>query len=348
MSKYELSILAGGGKWIDALPRSNSISWGSDKDTLGVELSFTSLFDLTEGNTHVKFKINNRPTFNGVVVKKIKNKTYFSYVCFDYAWYINKNETIIQFNKINASDAIEQLCSKFGVKCDVVKIDYTVQEAKKVTVKTKVDKTIKLKSGKTKVAKRVVKTKITTLISKIYKDMTISAIIEDILEQAEHELGIKFIKEMIGDILYIRKQIEYKLFPTFLISDDLTVNSSIENMKNKVIVVSSDEKNNKILATALDSKNIKSYGSFQEVISVEQKDESKAKNIANNFLKANNKIFKDTTINLIIIDGGEEIRANRSVGVNIKSMGLNGWYNIKSCSNSLINNQQKCSLTLEW
>ncbi len=346
--KYELRVLAGGGKWIDALPHSNSISWGSDKDTLGVELSFTSLFDLTEGNTHVKFKINDRPTFSGVIVKKSKNKSSFNYTSFDFSWYLNKNETIIQFNKISAGDAIEQLCKKFGIKCDVVKIDYTVQEAKKVTVKTKVDKTIKLKSGKTKVAKRVVKTKITTLINKIYKDVTLSAIIEDILEQAELELGIRFIKEMIGDILYIRKKIEYKIFPTFLLAGDLTVNSSIENMKNKILVVSSDEKNNKILASVSDPKNIKSYGSFQEVITVEQKDESKAKNIASNFLKANNKIFKDTTLNLIILDGGEEIRANRSVGINIKSMGLGGWYNIKSCSNSLENNQQKCSLTLEW
>lgn len=334
-------------KWTDALPKSNSVTWGSDKDTLGTELNFVSLADLAEGNI-VRFKIDSKLVFMGVIVKKSKTKLIYNYTCFDFAWYLNKNETIIQFNKISASAAIEQLCKKFGIKCSVVKIDYTVQEAKKSTVKSKVDKTVTLKSGKTKVAKRVVKTKITTLIKKIYKDMTLSAIIEDILARAELELGIKFTKEMIGDILYIRKQREYKIFPTFLLASDLTTNSSIEDMKNKVLVVSSDEKNNKILANVSDPKSIKIYGGLQEVISVEQKDESKAKNIANNFLKANNKIFKEITLNVVILDGGEEIRANRNIGLNMKSKGLGGWYNIKSCSNTLENNHQKCSITLEW
>ncbi|MCB2310646.1 hypothetical protein LGL55_05855 [Clostridium tagluense] len=308
--KYELMVLAGGGKWIDALPRSNSISWGSDKDTLAVELSFSSLYDLTEGNTHVKFRINGKPVFTGVVVKKSKSKLRFNYVCFDYSWYLNSNETIKQFYKINAKKAIEDLCGNAGVKRNCVAIP--------------------------------------TLLSKIYKDITLNSVIDDILEQATLTLGIKYVKEMIGDTLFIRKLADYKIYPRFLLAIDLVVNSSIENMKNKILVVGSDENNNKIIANANDPKSIKSYGSFQEILIVDAKDIAKAKNMATNFLKANNKIFKDTTLNLIVLEGGEEIRANRSIEMNLKAMGLSGWYNIKSCSNSLENNQFKCALTLEW
>ena len=298
-----------GAKWIDTLPQSNSISWGSDKDTLGVELSFNSLIDLKEG-TILRFKIDRKLVFMGIVVKKTKSKLSYNYTCFDFAFYLNKNETVIQFNKIASNIAINQLCAKFGIKVSCIKI--------------------------------------TTLISKIYKDMTLSAIIEDILEIAELETGTKYIKEMVSDILYVRKQAEHKIYPKFILSEDLIVNSSIEEMKNKVLVVSSDEKNNKILATAIDTNNIKVYGGLQEVLTVDAKDIAKAKNVANNHLKANNKIFMDTTLNVVVISGGDEIKANRSIGLSIKSMGLNGWYNIKSVSNTLDNGLNKASLTLEW
>ncbi|MBU3145028.1 hypothetical protein [Clostridium sp. CF012] len=323
--KYELIALVGG-KWINILLKSNGINWSSDKDTLGIQLSFASLFDLVEG-THIQLKINSKVAFTGILVKKTKSKLTYSYTCFDYGWYLNKNETVIQFNKINSSDAIKQLCSKFGIKCNVVQIDYVVKDTKTKSVK---------------------KVKITTIINKIYKDQTISSIIDDILETATLELGTKFIKEMIGDTLYIRKQAEYKIFPKFILSSDLQVNSSIEDMKNKVIVVSNEEKSNRVLASVSSPNNIKIYGGLQEVLTVEKKDESKAKNIANNFLKENNKVFRDTTLNIVVIEGGEEIKANRSIGLKIISMGLNGWYNIKGANCTLENGQMKCSLTLEW
>lgn len=307
--KIELMAFIGNTKWTDILQKSNSISWGSDKDTISQELSFNSLVDLTEG-THIIFNIDSKKTFMGMVIKKSKSKLSYSYTCFDYSFYLNKNETIIQFNKMAADLALKQLCGKFGIKINCVGI--------------------------------------TTLISKIYKDMTLNAIIEDILEIAELELGTKYIKEMINDILYIRKQKEYRISPKFILAEDLTVNSSIEEMKNKVLVVSNDEANNRILATSSDATNIKKFGSLQEVLTVEAKDIGKAKNIADNHLKTNNKIFKDTTLNILVISGGEEIRANRSIGLSIKSMGIDGLYNIKSASNVLENGQHKCALTLEW
>jgi len=346
--KYELLALLNS-KWVGILVKSNSITWGSDKDTLAVDLNFNTLTDIAEG-AHIQLKINSKITFTGILVKKSKSSNLiYACTCFSYEWYLNKNETIIQFNKINASDSIKQLCSKFGIKCNVVQIDFIVQDEKKSTVKSKVDtKVTSKKTGKVTIAKRVKNTKITTLISKVYKDMTLSAIIEDILEQAELEIGIKYIKEMIGDTLYIRKQNEYKIFPKFILSKDLTLNSSIEEMKNKILVVSSDEANNKILASASDTKSIKIYGGLQEVITLEVKDIAKAKNMANNSLKTNNKIFRDTTLNIIVIESGEEIRANRMIGLSIKSKGLSGWYNIKSVSSTLENGQMKSTITLEW
>jgi len=297
------------GTWYKALQASNSISWGSDKDTLAVDLSFNSLRELSEG-TIVRLKTESISAFLGTVIKKTKTKNSYSYECQDFARVLGKNETIIQFNKISGDTAIKQLCSKFGVKVNCIGIS--------------------------------------TLISKIYKDMTLADIIEDILEQATLEKGIKYIKEMRGDTLYIRVLTDFKIYPEFILARDLAVNNSIEDMKNKILVVSSDEDNNRILATVQDIKNINTYGSFQEVLSIEAKDISKAKNIAENRLAEANKVFKDTTLNTLVTSGGEDIRANRMISLSIKSMGLNGWYSIKSCSNTLENGTMKSSITIEW
>ncbi|MBU3098749.1 MULTISPECIES: XkdQ/YqbQ family protein [Clostridium] len=307
---YTLMALDENGGWTDVLLKSNNVSWSSNSDTLSIELNFDSLFDLVEG-THIILKIDNKIAFTGVIVKKAKDKLTYKYICYDYAFYLNKSETIIQFNKVTASVAIEQLCAKFGVRCNCATIN--------------------------------------TVVSKIYKDMTLSAIIDDILENVTLEKGTKYIKEMISDILYIRVQKQYQIFPKFILSKDLIVNSSIENMKDKVVATGNDDTNTKILATVIDPINVKIYGGLQEVLTLDiASDVAHAKTIATNYLKLNNKIFYDTTLNIVVISGGEEIRANRSIGLSIKSMGLNGWYNIKSCTNTLSNGQYRASIVLEW
>ena len=297
-----------GTKWVDILPKSNSVAWGSDKDTLAVNLSFNSLADMLEGS-HIQLLVDSKLVLTGILIKKSKSKNQFNYTCIDYAWYLNKNKTVIQFNKVKSSDAIHQLCSRFGIRSNIVTIN--------------------------------------ALVTKIYKDQPISDIINEILDNATLEQGTKYIKEMISNVLTVRKLIDYKIYPKFILSDDLVVNSSIEDMKTKVQVVSSDEKNNKILSTATGT-NVRIYGVLQEVITVDAKDISKAKNIGTNYLKLNNKIFRDSPLNIIVTDGGEDIRANRSIELNVVSMGLKGWYNIKSCSNTLDNGQFKCSLMIEW
>ena len=180
------------------------------------------------------------------------------------------------------------------------------------------------------------------------KDQTLSAIIDDILANATLALGTKYIKEMISDTLYIRKQEEYKIFPTFMLADDFIVNSSIEDMKNSVIVTSSDDTSAKILATVADPINIRIYGTLQDSIQVDATNIAQGKNSATAYLKANNKIFCDTQINVIVLSGAEDIRANRFLGLTIPSKGLNGWYNIKNCTNTLLDGQCRSSITLEW
>ena len=290
----------------DILPKSNSISWTSDIDTLGTELLFDSLVDLSEG-TIVSLYNNNKEYIRAIVIKKSEGAFSFNYTCFDYSWYL-KNEVIKQFNGLSASSSISSLLNEYGIKNSVVSIP--------------------------------------TRIKKIYKDEAISAIIDDILSQAEQEQGIKYFKEMQVNILVINKLQDMKISPKILIGKDITINSSIEEMKNKVLIVSSNDESTKIIASAEDKVNQSKYGLLQTIESVEDKDITKAKNIANNMLKASNKVFKDTSFDVLGLKGAETIKANRLIQLNIGK--LRGWYRIKSASHTLSNNKHTVNISIDW
>ena len=294
--------------WVNILPNSNNLSWSSDKDTLGVELNFESIYDMLEG-TIVVLKNDNNGVFTGIITNKTKGKFVNTYKAMDFAFYLNKSETIIQFNNVSASTAIRQLLSKFeDIESDIVDIS--------------------------------------TNINKIYKDQTLSSIIDDILEQAQNELGIKFIKEMQGYTLVIRKLEDMIITPKLLIEKDPSLSISIENLKNSVLVVSNEEENNNILISVKDDNSIARFGLLQEVISVDDKNEAQARNIANNYLAENNKVTRDFSFNAIALEGGDDIRDNRMLNINFPSMAMVGLYRIKSVSHNLKNNRHHVSITI--
>lgn len=255
----------------------------------------------------VSFYYNGKEYIRAVVVKKTEGKFSYSYTCFDFSFYL-KNEVVKQFNT-SASKAIISLLNEFGIKNSIVNIP--------------------------------------TKINKIYKDESIAGIIDDILEQAENDQGIKYFKEMQINSLVVSKLTDMKITPKVLIGSDITINSSIEEMKNKILIVSESESSNTVIATAEDKSNQSRFGLLQEVESVAEKDVAQAKNIANNLLRAKNKIFKDTSIPLVGIKDAETIRANKLIELNIGKK-LSGWYRIKSAGHSLSNNIHSVTISLEW
>lgn len=290
---------------IDILPRSNNISWSSDIDTLGTELSFDSMYDLADG-TIVSLYINNKEFLRTMLTNKSEGKFSFNYKCLDFSMYL-KNEVIKQFNNLSASDAISSLLNQYKIKNRIVNIP--------------------------------------TKIKKIYKDVEISSIIDEILELAEKEQGIKYFKEMQVDTLVIKKLQDMKITPKILINKDIVINSSISDLKNKIIIVDSGD-SNKILATAEDKSSQSKFGLLQQMESVDKKDIAQAKNLANNILKSSNKIFKDTSLSVLGIKDADTIKANRLINLNVGK--LNGWYRIKSASHNLSNNKHTVNIGLEW
>lgn len=293
---------------IDIINSSNNISWSSDSDTLGTQLTFESIKNLSEGSV-VSLYNNSKEIFRGVIIKKTTNKNTWSYTVQDYSFYL-KNKVIKQFNNINAKTAITSFLSEAYIQSNIVDIP--------------------------------------TIINETYKNKTLAEIIDDILEKAAKDQGIEYFKEIEGNILYIRKLQDMKINPKVYIASDFTVDSSIENLKNKIQVIKSDgsEENAKILATAEAKEKQRWYGILSEIQEEDEENIAKAQNIANNLLKKSNMIERSTNVDLVAFDGADDIKANRMIYLNAGS--LCNYYKIKSATHTLEKNLHKVSISIEW
>lgn len=305
----------------------SNITWSDSIDTLGMQLDFNVV--VSNDRYFPKFSVevgdivilrNEFEIFRGIIVTKNFNGiSEVGITAFDFCFYLNKSKIIKQFNSINASLAISQLCSEVNIK--VGSID-----------------------------------SMRSLIKHIYYNKTIAEIIEDILEQETQETGKKYIKEMQGDSFYIFERTAKPITATFkpainiepfdvtLAIGNLSKTLSIEEMKNSIMIISGDEKSVRVLAIAKDEAGIQKYGLLQEVESIDDKDKNKVQNIADNKLKELNKIKESLNITLL---GDNRARAGRVLSLIEENTNINGKYLIKSCNHSISGGNHTMTLELE-
>lgn len=292
---------------IDIISSSNNISWSSDSDTLGTQLTFESIKDLREGAV-ISFFNDYRELIRGRIIKKVINRDTFNYVVQDYSSYL-RNKVIKQFNGASASNAINSFLSEAYIQGNICDIP--------------------------------------TIITKIYINESLADILDDILEQAKNDQGIDYVKEIEGTTLYIRKLNDMKINPKIYISKDVSIDSSIENMKNKIQVISNSSKNNAVYATSEATGSYDYYGILSDIVEVDEKNIAQAKNIANNTLNESNSIQRSTTIEGIAFSGADDIKAKRMIYLDLGSK-LTGYYKIKSATHTLDKTLHKISLNIEW
>lgn len=329
MDNYKVTLLKNGTGY-NITPLVGNMSWKDSIDTLGMELTldfarnvedrYTINWDVVEIKNFIVVTNNETEIFRGIITDVNWDRFSKSITAFDFAIYLNKTKVVKQCNKEAASSIIKKICQDYGFPVGVI-------------------------------------TDIPTQIKKIYSNETIADIIKDILEQATNELGIKYRLEFRAGKLYIEKYYDLVLsnitFQPAINIDNINVmdaigsisrSQSMQDIKNRVIVVSGGEKSVKIHAKAEDSKSIADIGLFTEIESVDDKDHSKAQNIANNKLKELNRIKEDIKIDLL---GNDIVRAGRIIELNDNIFKLNGKFLIKDCTHTVNNNIHKMQLGLE-
>ena len=304
-------------KMVDVSKSCGEITWNDGIDSLGVQLTFsTNNFDLRVGD-YFQLKKDNTLITDGIAVTC--DRGFYNNIInvFDFAWYLNESEEVIQFKNISCKKAISSLLDKYSIKIGAVALP-------------------------------------DIYFSYLYKDKKISEIIKHILSIVSAQTGKKFRMEMRQGKFYIEEYSDLIVDPQYknainlaamksldYIGTDFGYSESIESMKNKVVIVSNDEKSNAIIESVEDADSISRYGLLQEVETIDDEDISKAKNIAKNMLSDLNRITEDISINIL---GDVNLRSGRYV--NIENNFFAGKFLIKNTSHSYNNGIHKTSLIL--
>lgn len=299
----------------DITPVTTNYSRSDNVDALGMDFSFEMLVNGLDENYKEGLKVggkilfanNGQTVFSGILTEDNRrgvNKRL--YTAYDFAFYLNKSEAMKQFNNIAVSDAITQLCSEFNIPIGSI-------------------------------------TNIPTLVKKIYNGNTISDIIRDLLKLATAERGEKYRLEVRLNKFYIEKYsdlvvkgeyIPYSGAKAFNVADlpaDYSATYSISDMRNRVTVVASSEKQAQIYGKAEDAESIKKYGLLTKIEKVDDKKAAQAQNIADKKLAELNKIHITRTQKFF---GDDNVRAGRLMDFNLPLIDLVGRFLVKNCTHT--------------
>lgn len=307
----------------DITEQVGNLSWQSDSNSLSVNLSFD--YAALDGVPlkpfdQILFDDQGEAIFFGVVTSLSFSGEKTSVSAFDFGFYLNKSEVVIQFNQSKASTAVEMLL-----------------------------KNVKMKCGKLPM--------MTTIIHKIYKDVKVSDVLSDILEQVFLETGRRYFFEMSYDVLNVHEvgeesvDISYSmaenLAPVFVedvLSKGLSMTDSVENLRNSVVVVSSESDATRIIEEVGDSASIASNGLLREVMTVDFKNESEARNISRQLLKTLNKKSRSLSLPLL---GHKALKKNRRISLDMPELEIQGEFLIQGASHSYAGGLYKTTIDVE-
>lgn len=306
---------------INILPVVTSLSWSGSVDSLGVQLDFTmnqdmymqlnTNYTLDVGDTLTLLYIKDKKVnvvWQGILVTQKKERDFVrSYTCFDYAFYLNKSQEVIQYKNVTTKQAIEKLLDKYKIKHSVCSIP--------------------------------------TNVKMIYSDKAVSEIIQDLLDKATAKTGKKyhmFMKK--GTTLTIEEYKKRTYDSSKLVIRDLSVERSIENLANKVVVHNSSEKSMRVYTQVKDEKSIAKFGLIQVTQSIDDKAKSTANSVAKSKLKELNRVTDKASLTCA---GDSSCECGMLIHVYDESFKIDKTYVIKSISHSVQNNDYTMTLDLE-
>lgn len=308
-------------KQIDISAFSGNVTLADNIDSLGRELSFdflnnhvydsyTQFTSLRTGNTILLYDADEM-IFQGQIITLSRNSiSNYSVRCFDNAFYLNKNQTKIQFTNLDVKACIEKLCKQEYIPC---KVDCDIP----------------------------------TKVTKIYNSETISNIIDDLLKQATNDTGLKYRREYNYGSLYVNAMNNLKMiWKSKPLVSDFSYDESIDNLANRVVVISSSEKNTTVYAEAKNEQSIKMYGQYTHFEKVDDKKKDKAQTIADTKLKELSKTFEKATVTLL---GDNYIRSGRIIQFEQPEIGLYGQYLVNHCTHNYSGSlhTMECEITKE-
>lgn len=319
---HELWVLKKNNTMTNITPLLGSISWRSNIDELGEELTFDIAFN------DDKFFPKNPCELGDIVILKndveinrfmivednrSANKV-ISYIAFDFGFHLNKSSAVYQFNQLMAHDCIRKIVTDFNIPIDFI-VNIPVQ------------------------------------ITKIYVNETVSEIIKDILDYSSAKTNKKYLMEFRKGKFCIDLQPSTVISATFKLYEELapvpimqslsnpTRRRSVVDMVNKVLIVKDD----KVIHTKANNNLINDYGILQKTVSMSDDSELTASQLAQKELNELGRIIEENSIELL---GDDKVRAGRLLNVIEERTGMNGVFVINDVVHSISNGIHKMSISL--
>lgn len=292
-----------------------NLAWNDDIETITCEFSFESTSNIAVGSkVLIANGITGKEVLRGIITDKQINKNKsFSYSGFDYGFFLNKNEVIIQFNKVKIDTAIQQLCAKVNVPCGNI-------------------------------------CSINAYVSKIFKGVVVSDIIIELLEMATKKTGSKYIfscqngkLEIVDTKQVCESKIELAQGQIIGIENllgNITYTESIQGLKNSISLVDSNEKSTFVVASAKDNESIGKFGLLSQIETIDKDDKTSKNVIVQNMLKDLNKVTTTLSIELL---GADEFKKGSILPLEYPEYNVSGNYYAKSTRHTIKNKNHFCS-----
>ena len=255
--------------------------------------------------------VTNAEVFRGVVITVDDGDKYRNkYTAVDMGWYLNKTSQTYQFKDITVKDAIKEICADMSIPIDDIY-------------------------------------ELTTKVTQIYFDKTVSDIIKDLLEKCNGNYNYDFTPKglriyKIGDLIaYLEFRLASNLAQCYSpnYKGNVSHSESIEDMKNSIKVVSEKDNVYTELMVLQNSELIDEYGFLQSVIKIDTEKES-ADTVANSELWWNGRTKESFSFEII-----EKFDSYTRAGEVISVDGIN--YVIESTEHRLSNGWHFNNLELQ-
>lgn len=322
---YRLKKLDDGSfEQVEKIKHIESVNWSDNLEDVFISFDFTATVQIDVGTWIELYEKDDKKTvFYGIITKTSQTQQYlYTYSGYDTGFYLYKNKAVKQFRAAKVTDAINVLCTEFGLKTgSIIDISYK--------------------------------------ISKIYKNTAVSDIFAELLEFAiqkglsnqyyfDCKNGkVNLFQYQLNDSLCGYVANIYRLKSTDTITS-YDISSSIEEMKNKIKVISSVTKNKQTSVTeryTTSAENTEEYGILQEIIETDTETLSAScKMLAENKLKELNVITEEITLSVL---GDYNMKKGIYFPIENTTLDLSGYYLIKHSSHSIQGSIEKVNINIK-
>ena len=306
-----------------------TINYNESLDDVASSFNFNSLSDFgITSNENNKTSLNSfkicekgkkQPFYFGHITdcEHTTDKYIYNYSGFDVGFYLNKNEIVKQFRKANIGEAIKSMCRDYQIDINL---------------------TAKFKNS----------------VSKIYKDEVFSDVLKELIELEKLQGGLKnlYIDCKSGKLNILEYKLEENLSAIIsngiLIDSHKTINNinikhSIQELKNKIIIVDNNEQSIKTISKQNDN-SISTYGLLASVESVDTKKTNNLNLLAQKKLEESNRQQEDISLTLL---GDYRLGKGKIINLKVEEYKLEGLYLIKSANHKIDKDKDEIDITIK-